>query len=264
MTPDTVPAVPVSPPAEQETLPGAQPATPVQDGLSQDNQPPGDNLPVDGTEAGQPPLTDNDIPEATSLQVAPPADTPVIEAAPTSAEKTTGSASTESDANNVTTVAGSELDAVPDTRQVSQYGDAWIAYGVCAVLFLVLAWRVMRNWSAWLRLPIWAALTAGALTPAASVPDQDWFAPAAVVAVLGAEKGGASAFFRGAVPILLVFAGLLLVLIAAQIAIARRRPAKETATRNGHRPQATPLPRDAAHDTQNTGAQNKQRQTPRF
>lgn len=261
MTLATVPAVPVTPPAEPETVPDAQPATPLQDSATPENgEHPGDGLPIDGNEAGQPPLTDNDIPEATSLQVAPPAETPVSEAAPASAEKNAGNAAdavTDTEGNTATTAPASELDAVPDTRQVSQYGDAWIAYGVCAVLFLVLAWRVMRNWSAWLRLPIWAALTAGALTPAASVPDQDWFAPAAVVAVLGAEKGGASAFFRGAVPILLVFAGLLLVLIAAQIAIARRRPASEPATRNGHRPQATPLPRDGAQP-------DKQRQTPRF
>lgn len=97
---------------------------------------------------------------------------------------------------------------VPADRVVHDYGSTWLLYILVAGVFLAMLYRLIRRWPKWLLVPVWSMFAAGALTPAASTPDGPWLAPAAIVAILGAEKDGITGLMRGATPILLSFVAL--------------------------------------------------------
>ncbi len=111
---------------------------------------------------------------------------------------------------------------VPADRIVHDYGNAWLLYILVACVFLLVLYRLIRNWPKWLLVPVWSLFAAGALTPASSTPDGPWVAPAAIVGILGAEQDGISGLMRGAVPILISFLVITLVLSVVFFLLARR------------------------------------------
>ena len=111
---------------------------------------------------------------------------------------------------------------VPADRIVHDYGNAWLLYILVACVFLLVLYRLIRNWPKWLLVPVWSLFAAGALTPASSTPDGPWVAPAAIVGILGAEQDGISGLMRGAVPILISFLVITLVLSVVFFLLSRR------------------------------------------
>ena len=111
---------------------------------------------------------------------------------------------------------------VPADRVVHDYGNAWLLYILVACVFMLVLYRLIRKWPKWLLVPVWSLFAAGALTPASSTPDGPWVAPAAIVGILGAEQDGITGLMRGAVPILISFLVITLILSAVLFLLSRR------------------------------------------
>lgn len=90
-------------------------------------------------------------------------------------------------------------------------GLVWLAYAGMAIVFLVLLYRWIRRWPKWAIIPVWCAFAAGSLTPAPVGNGASVSAPAAIVAILGAEQSGISGFMQGATPILISFIALIMI-----------------------------------------------------
>jgi hypothetical protein len=142
--------------------------------------------------------------------------------------------------------------AVPVDRVVHDYGNTWLTYTLVACVFLIVLYRLIRNWPKWLLVPVWSAFAAGALTPASSTPDGPWLAPAAIVGILGAEQDGVTGLMRGAVPILISFIVISVVLGALLFVLSRR-------------PKSVPAAPDAEPETNETAtAPELERQEPKL
>ncbi|QGX38766.1 hypothetical protein [Permianibacter aggregans] len=102
--------------------------------------------------------------------------------------------------------------AAPVMAAPPDLGMIWLAYIGLAVVFLAVLFWWIRRWPKWALVPFWSAFAAGALTPAAIGGDSELSAPAAIVAILGAEQLGMAGFLRGALPILISFVALTLML----------------------------------------------------
>ena len=102
--------------------------------------------------------------------------------------------------------------AAPVMAAPPDLGMIWLAYIGLAIVFLAVLFWWIRRWPKWALVPFWSAFAAGALTPAAIGGDSDRSAPAAIVAILGAEQLGMAGFLRGALPILISFVALTLIL----------------------------------------------------
>lgn len=112
--------------------------------------------------------------------------------------------------------------AVPMDRVVHDYSSTWVVYILVASVFLVVLYRLIRNWPKWLLVPVWSIFAAGALTPASSTPEGPWLAPAAIVGIMGAEQAGVTGLMRGAVPILISFVVISAVLGGLLFVLSRR------------------------------------------
>ena len=113
----------------------------------------------------------------------------------------------------------------PPPNEAPDLGSIWFMYAGMALVFLVLLYRWMRRWPKWVLVPVWSAFAAGALTPAQIGADSVFSAPAAIVAILGAEQNGVAGFLRGAMPILLSFVVIALILTGVYWWLAQRQRA---------------------------------------
>lgn len=108
------------------------------------------------------------------------------------------------------------VNATPSVEQttaelvVEYYGAAWSAYVFAALVFLAIVIWFTRKGKAWWRIPLWAAIAAGSLTPAATSQEQTWQAPAIIVAILGFDLNGMAGLAQGLVPIITWFVGFAL------------------------------------------------------
>lgn len=137
---------------------------------------------------------------------------------------------------------------VPVDRVVHDYSSSWLLYIFVACVFLVVLYRLLRNWPKWLLVPIWSLFAAGALTPANSTPDGPWLAPAAIVGILGAEQDGITGLMRGVVPIVISFLVITL-LLSAVFFLLSRRP-KPTAPVDTGEAAAEPVAEDVESERQ--------------
>lgn len=111
----------------------------------------------------------------------------------------------------------------PPPNEAPDLGSIWFLYAGMALVFLVLLYRWMRRWPKWLLVPVWSAFAAGALTPAQIGADSAFSAPAAIVAILGAEQNGITGFLRGALPILMSFVAISFILSGVYWWLAQRQ-----------------------------------------
>jgi hypothetical protein len=105
-----------------------------------------------------------------------------------------------------------EVPAPAAPGEATGLGGVWALYVLLAVVFLLLLYRWIRSLPKWLLVPLWSMFAAGALTPAPIEEGSVHSAPAAIVAILGAEQAGLPGFWRGGTPILVSFAGFCLIL----------------------------------------------------
>jgi len=119
-----------------------------------------------------------------------------------------------------TTIAPEQTTAVA-AQAVELYGEAWAAYILAALLFLAIVIWFTRKGKAWWRIPLWAAIAAGSLTPATTISDQHWHSPAIIVAILGYDLNGMAGFAQGVVPIVTWFVGFVLLFAVAHLVIQR-------------------------------------------
>ena len=101
-------------------------------------------------------------------------------------------------------------------------GHVWLLYALLSVVFLVVLYRWIRRWPKWAIIPVWSAFAAGALTPAQINGELQLSAPAAIVAILGAEQNGLEGFMAGALPILVTYIAIMLILSGLFWWIAQR------------------------------------------
>ncbi len=113
---------------------------------------------------------------------------------------------------------------------VEYYGAAWSAYIIAALLFLAIVIWFTRNGKPWWRIPLWSAIAAGSLTPAASTADQTWHAPAIIVAILGFDLNGMEGLAQGLVPMITWFVGFILLFSIAHVVLQRLPRKAKTVT----------------------------------
>ena len=113
----------------------------------------------------------------------------------------------------------------PPPNEAPDLGSIWFLYAGMALVFLLLLYRWIRRWPKWALVPVWSAFAAGALTPAQIGADSVFSAPAAIVAILGAEQNGLAGFLRGALPILISFVAISLILTGVYWWLAQRQQA---------------------------------------
>lgn len=120
--------------------------------------------------------------------------------------------------------------AAPVMAAPPDLGMIWLAYIALALVFLAVLYWWIRRWPKWALVPFWSAFAAGALTPASIGGDQTLSAPAAIVAILGAEQQGLPGFFQGAIPIMFSFIALVMILTGLFWWVAQRvaKPAGST------------------------------------
>lgn len=108
---------------------------------------------------------------------------------------------------------------------VEHYDAAWAAYIMAALLFLTIVIWFTRHGKSWWRIPLWAAIASGSLTPAVTTPvgavEQAWHAPAIIVAILGFDLDGMAGFARGFVPIITWFVGFVVLFSVVHVLLQR-------------------------------------------
>lgn len=106
-------------------------------------------------------------------------------------------------------------------QAVDNYSSAWSAYVLAAILFLAIVMWFTRKGKPWWRIPLWAAIAAGSLTPAAISAEQTWQAPAIIVAILGFDLNGMAGLALGLVPIVTWFVGFILLFSIVHVILQR-------------------------------------------
>lgn len=118
-------------------------------------------------------------------------------------------------------------------EEVPYYGLSWFGYLLLSGTFLFLSWRKSQNLSLWIRVPLLTLIVAMAFTPAATIPGQDWWSPAAIVMVFDIDQSGFKGFWRAGLGIIMVW---LVLMIGTSVRIwLKRRNILQPDTENKER-----------------------------